>query len=197
MPWSKHSASFSPGFLVSEIVHLDSDADQWFSARVVCHHQHNTHTLTTEECVCVCVLCMHTHSWYLMLEARDIAEGLWHTGKPPAKNYLVPNVSNAILRNPRLDPHGPLQLSFKIYFIEVQLINNVVLNSMQPSDSGLHIYTYFSMFFSIMVYHRILSVVFPCAIQWDLVVYPLQLLKNKQQRKNKTTTMLSLPIRGY
>ena len=53
------------------------------------------------------------------------------------------------------------------------------------------------MFFYIMVYHRILSVVFPCAIQWDLVVYPLQLFKNKQQRKNKTTTMLSLPIRGY
>ena len=44
---------------------------------------------------------------------------LRHTGQPPAKNYLVPDVSNASLRNPRLDPHSPLQLSFEIYFIEV------------------------------------------------------------------------------
>lgn len=88
VPWSKHSASFSPGFFVSEIVHLDSDADQWFSAGVVCHRQHNTHTLTTEECVCVCVSCMHTHSWYLMLEARDAAEGLVTHRTAPSKELF-------------------------------------------------------------------------------------------------------------
>ena len=32
----------------------------------------------------------------------------------------------------------------------------------------LYIYTYFFIFFSIMVYYRILNII-PCAIQWDLV----------------------------
>ena len=31
-------------------------------------------------------------------------------------------------------------------------------------------YTFFFIFFSTMVYHRILNIA-PCAIQWDLVVY--------------------------
>ena len=52
----------------------------------------------------------------------------------------------------------------KIYFIEVQLIYNVVLiSAVQQSDSVIHIYTFFFIFFSIMVYHRILNIV-PCVI---------------------------------
>ena len=57
------------------------------------------------------------------------------------------------------------------YFIEVQLIHNVVLiSAVQQSDSVIHMYTFFFILFSIMVYHRILNRV-PCAIQSDLVVY--------------------------
>ena len=41
----------------------------------------------------------------------------------------------------------------------------------QQSDSVIHMYTFFFLLFSIVVYHRILSVS-PCAIWWDLVVYP-------------------------
>ena len=55
----------------------------------------------------------------------------------------------------------------KIYFIEVWLIYNVVLiSAVQQSDSVIHIYiyTFFFIFFSMMVYHRILNIV-PCAIQ--------------------------------
>ena len=54
---------------------------------------------------------------------------------------------------------------FKIYFMEVQLIYNVVLVSgVQQNDSVIHTYTFFFIFFSIMVYHRIVNVV-PCALQ--------------------------------
>ena len=61
---------------------------------------------------------------------------------------------------------------FKIYFIEVQLIYTVVLiSAVQQSDSVIHMYTFFFILFSIMVYHRILNIV-PCAVQQDLVVYP-------------------------
>ena len=65
---------------------------------------------------------------------------------------------------------------FKIRFIEVQLCNynNVVLVSgVQQNDSFIYTYTYrqFFMFFSIMVYYRILNIV-PCAMEQDLVVYP-------------------------
>ena len=50
---------------------------------------------------------------------------------------------------------------FKIYFVEVQLIYNIVLiSAVQQSDSVVHTYT----FFSIMIYLRILNIV-PCAIQ--------------------------------
>ena len=48
----------------------------------------------------------------------------------------------------------------KIYFTEVQLIYNVVLiPAVQQIDSVIHIYTFFFIFFSIMVYHRILNIV--------------------------------------
>ena len=51
-----------------------------------------------------------------------------------------------------------------IYFIEVQLIHNVVLiSAIQQCDSVICIYT-FCIFFSIMVYHRVLNIV-PCAVQ--------------------------------
>ena len=53
-----------------------------------------------------------------------------------------------------------------MYFIHVQLIYSVVLISVQRSDSVTHIYThtFFFIFFSIMVFHRILNTVL-CAIQ--------------------------------
>ena len=40
----------------------------------------------------------------------------------------------------------------------------VVVPTVQQSDAVTHIYTFFSAFFSIMVYHRILNIV-PCALQ--------------------------------
>ena len=56
-------------------------------------------------------------------------------------------------------------ICFLIYFfIEVQLIYNVVLVSgAQQSDSVIHIYLFFFRFFSIIGYYRILNIV-PCAI---------------------------------
>ena len=52
---------------------------------------------------------------------------------------------------------------FKI-FVEVLLIYNVVsISTVEQSDSVIHVYTFFFIFFSIMVYHRILNIV-PCAI---------------------------------
>ena len=65
---------------------------------------------------------------------------------------------------------------FKIHLIEVQLCNynNVVLVSgVQQNDSVIYTYTYMWLFifFSIMVYYRILNIL-PCAIEQDLVVYP-------------------------
>ena len=54
---------------------------------------------------------------------------------------------------------------FILFFIEVQLIYNVVLVSgVQQSDSVIHIYTFFFIFFSIMVYRRMLNIV-PCVMQ--------------------------------
>ena len=57
-------------------------------------------------------------------------------------------------------------LSFlKIYFIEVYLISSIVLiSSVQHSDSFIYIHTFFFIFFSMMVYPRILHIV-PCATQ--------------------------------
>ena len=59
--------------------------------------------------------------------------------------------------------------SVLVFFIEVQLIYNVVLISVvQKSDSVTYIYIYiynlFKIFLSIMVYHRILNIVL-CAVQ--------------------------------
>ena len=47
----------------------------------------------------------------------------------------------------------------------------MLISAIQKSGSIIHIYTFFFIFFSIMVYHRILNIV-PCAIQQDLVGYP-------------------------
>ena len=51
---------------------------------------------------------------------------------------------------------------FLVYFIEVELIYDVLI-LLYNSDSVLHIYPFFFIFFSIMVNHRILNIV-PCAI---------------------------------
>ena len=52
----------------------------------------------------------------------------------------------------------------------------MLISTVQQSDSVIHIYTYtfFFIFFSIVVYHRIVNIV-PCAVQWDLVVYRISL----------------------
>ena len=42
----------------------------------------------------------------------------------------------------------------------------MLISAVQQSDSVIHIF--FFIFFSIMVYHRILSII-PCAVQKDLV----------------------------
>ena len=53
----------------------------------------------------------------------------------------------------------------KMYFIEVELIYNVVLiSAVQQSGSVAHICTFFTIFFSTMGYHRLLNIV-PCATQ--------------------------------
>ena len=64
------------------------------------------------------------------------------------------------------------KLFLTIYFIEVMLIFSVVLiSTAQESDSVIHIHIYIlHIFFSIMVYHRILNTA-PCAIQKGLLVY--------------------------
>ena len=48
----------------------------------------------------------------------------------------------------------------------------MLISAIEQSDSVIHILHYFYILFSIMVYHRILKIV-ACAIQWDLVVYPI------------------------
>ena len=55
--------------------------------------------------------------------------------------------------------------SLFLFLSEVQLIYNVVLiSAIQQSDSVIHTYIFFFIFFSITVYHRVLNIV-PCAIQ--------------------------------
>ena len=53
--------------------------------------------------------------------------------------------------------------SMKI-FIEVELIYNAVISAVQQSDSVIQTYTFFFIFFSMMIYPRILDIV-ACAIQ--------------------------------
>ena len=47
--------------------------------------------------------------------------------------------------------------------IEVQFIYSVIISALHPSDSVVHVYTFFFIFFSIMFYHNTLNVV-PCAV---------------------------------
>ena len=58
-----------------------------------------------------------------------------------------------------------MSFGIKIFFIEIQLIYNVVLvSSVQQSASFIHIYIFFFRLFSIIDYYKILSIV-PCVIQ--------------------------------
>lgn len=51
-------------------------------------------------------------------------------------------------------------ISFLKNLIDLQLIYNVVLvSNLQQSDSDTHPHIFFSIFFSIMIYHRILNIV--------------------------------------
>ena len=62
-------------------------------------------------------------------------------------------------------PPRVCQIRHIFFLIEVELIYNVVpISAVQQSDSVLHIYILFLIFFSIMVYLRRLDIV-PCAIQ--------------------------------
>ena len=56
-----------------------------------------------------------------------------------------------------------MYLFFKMYFIEVSLIDNAVLvSAVQQRDSVIYKYTFFT-FHPIMVYRRILNII-PCVI---------------------------------
>ena len=55
--------------------------------------------------------------------------------------------------------------------MDIYLIYNVPISAVQLSDCVIHMYTFFFIFVSIMVYRRILNVV-PCAVQSGLAVYP-------------------------
>ena len=71
--------------------------------------------------------------------------------------------------------------------IEVELIYNVVLiSAVQQSDSVIQ--TFFFIFFSIMVYHRMLNIA-PCVIQQDLVIFTLIVIYVRK----KNTVSLSVP----
>ena len=51
-----------------------------------------------------------------------------------------------------------------IFLIEVQFMyNTVLISALQKSDSVIHIYAFFFIFFSLMVYHRVLNLVH-CAL---------------------------------
>ena len=64
---------------------------------------------------------------------------------------------------------------FFLYFTEVQLIYNVVLiSAVQQRDSVRHIHTFFFIFFSTIVKHRILNIA-PCAYSWTLFIHSLSL----------------------
>ena len=52
------------------------------------------------------------------------------------------------------------------------MYNVVLISAVRHSDSVIHIYTLFFIFFSITVSHRMLNIV-PYAIEWDLDVYPV------------------------
>ena len=41
---------------------------------------------------------------------------------------------------------------------------NMLISTVQQSDSVMHTHAFFFIFFSIIIYHRVLSIV-PCAIQ--------------------------------
>ena len=51
--------------------------------------------------------------------------------------------------------------------------NDVFISAVQKSYSVIYLYTFFFVFFSIMVYHKILNILIVfCAIQKNLVAYP-------------------------
>ena len=50
-----------------------------------------------------------------------------------------------------------------MYFIEEELVYNVLISVTQKNDLVIHMLTFFILF-SIMAYHKILNIV-PCAIQ--------------------------------
>ena len=54
----------------------------------------------------------------------------------------------------------------------------MLISAVQKSDLVIHIHIYyFSIFFSIVVYHRILNIV-PCAVQWELIIRSSRLLRS-------------------
>ena len=50
------------------------------------------------------------------------------------------------------------------------MYNVGLISAAQQSDSVIHIYTFFFIFFSIMVCHRIFSII-PCAIQLKFLIF--------------------------
>ena len=68
--------------------------------------------------------------------------------------------------------HAPPSIGFsrQEYWSGVPLPSPVLITAVWQSDSVIHIHTFFFMFFSIMIYYRILNIVH-CALQSDLVIY--------------------------
>ena len=128
--------------------------------------QMSWHLLATPQRVCLARNVCLTYLTENSAEQREhlafclpICDGIC----PPHQtwNYKPENYKSSLKR---------LGSLFKIYFIDVEVIYNVVLIfTIQQSDPFIHIYTFFFIIFSIMVYHRILNIA-PCAKQRDLVV---------------------------
>ena len=108
----------------------------------------------------------------------------WASDQRPGQGYakgeirvLTPEVSTRPLTSGRYSL-GSFRTScfsfFKKNFFYWSIYNIVLISGVQQSDSYIYvcIYIYFFLFFSIMIYHRILNIIL-CAIhKQDLVAYP-------------------------
>ena len=64
-----------------------------------------------------------------------------------------------------------LHFLFFLFFCRVDL-QLLLVSTEQQNDLGIHIYTFFNILFSIMVYHRSLNIL-PCAVQWTSYIHSM------------------------
>ena len=82
-----------------------------------------------------------------------------------ASCFLLKSSSVSAASSPEVRSPGLWSFFFKVYFIKVYLIYNVVLiSSVEQNDSVIQVHVSFSKFFSIAGYYRILNIV-PCTTQ--------------------------------